>query len=98
MNLPILPPAVNQKRLKDGETQQALDNVVTPANVVLTFLRSLFTYIAGVLTLTVDKLIVNTSAAFTSFSATSAAITTLTATTTTTASLTVTGNATVGGT
>ena len=101
MKLPILPPAVNQKRLKDGETQQALDNVVTPANVVLTFLRLVFTYVANVLALTVDNLTVNLSATINSLSATNATIATLTTTTETVTTsnvttLNVSGVATIG--
>ncbi len=103
MQLPTLPSQVTQKRHPDGQTQQSLDNIVTPLNVVLQFLRGVFTYAAGLLSLTVDNLTVNVKATIgqlvaTTFSATNATVTNLTATSETVGTLAVTGNETVGGT
>lgn len=86
MQLPILPSQVTQKR-QDGPVQGALDNISAPLNVVLQWLRSVFTYAGGLLTATFDNLVVNVKATIAQL-----VVTTLQA-----VSLLVTGNATING-
>lgn len=92
-----LPADVTQKRLKDNDTQQSLDNVVTPLRQVIFWLKSLFKQVGNLVTLTVDSFVA-TTARITTLTVTTETITNLTVTSATVGSLTVTGNETVGGT